>query len=65
MSKKISLTDKQQNLLMQIVTSRTHQQDHIERAKIILLSSDGKTNKQIQSELSVTKPTVIKWHSRH
>lgn len=64
MSKKISLTDRQQNLLMQIVTSRTHQQDHIERAKIILLSSDGKTNKQIQSELSVTKPTVIKWCSR-
>src|ERR1700733_2878266 len=63
-AKQISLTNKQQNILMQIVTSRTHQQDHIERAKIILLSSDSKTNKQIQSELSVTQPTVIKWRNR-
>ena len=63
-AKQVSVTNKQQNILMQIVTSRTHQQDHIERAKIILLSFDSKTNKQIQSELSVTQPTVIKWRNR-
>ena len=64
MSAQISLTNKQQKVLLQIITSRTHQQDHIERAKIILLASEGKTNKKIQSELNVTQPTVTKWLSR-
>ena len=43
MAAQISLTNKQQKVLLQIITSRTHQQDHIERAKIILLASEGKT----------------------
>ena len=63
-AEQLSLTNKQRNVLMQIVTSRTQQQVHIERAKIILLSSDGRQNKQIQSELNVTQPTVIKWRTR-
>ena len=63
-AEQISLTNKQQNTLVLIATSRTHQQDHIQRAKIILLSFNGKKNKQIQSELNVTPPTVIKWRSR-
>ena len=48
-AEQISLTNKQQNTLVLIATSRTHQQDHIQRAKIILLSFNGKKNKQIQS----------------
>ncbi len=64
MSAQISLTNKQQNVLLQIITSRTRQQDHIERAKIILLAFEGKANKKIQSELNVTQPTVTKWLSR-
>lgn len=64
MSAQISLTNKQQNVLLQIIASRTHQQDHIERAKIILLASEGKANKKIQSELNITQPTVTKWLSR-
>ena len=51
-------------ILNQIVTSRAHRQDHIERAKIILLSSNAKQDKQIRSELDLTQPTVSKWRNR-
>jgi DNA-binding CsgD family transcriptional regulator len=47
-----------------MITSRTQRQDHIERAKIILLSSSGKKNQQIGSELNVAQTTVIKWRNR-
>ena len=63
-AKPISLTNKQQDVLTQIITSRTQQQAHIQRARIILLAFNGKNNKQIQSELNVTQPTVIKWRRR-
>lgn len=63
-AKRVSLTNKQREVLNQIVTSRTQRQDHIERAKIILLSSNTKQDKQIRSELDVTQPTVSKWRNR-
>lgn len=63
-AKPISLTNKQHNVLTQIITSRTHRQDHIQRAQIILLAFNGKNNKQIQSDLNVTQPTVVKWRKR-
>ena len=42
---RVTLTNKQRDVLNQIVTSRTQWQDHIERAKIILLSSNAKQDK--------------------
>ncbi len=60
---RVTLTNKQRNVLNQIVKSRTQRRDHIERAKIILLSSD-KQDKQIRSELDLTQPTVSKWRNR-
>ena len=50
-AKRVTLTDKQRDILNQIATSRTQRQDHIERAKIILLSSNARQDKQIKSEL--------------
>ena len=35
--RKITLTEKQRDVLSQIVTSRTHRLDHIDRAQIILI----------------------------
>ena len=52
-AKRVTLTDKQRDILNQIATSRTQRQDHIERAKIILLSSNARQDKQIKSELDV------------
>ena len=60
---RVTLTNKQRNVLNQIVKSRTQRRDHIERAKIILLSS-AKQDKQIRSELDLTQPTVSKWRNR-
>lgn len=63
-AKRVTLTNKQRDVLNQMVTSRTQRQDHIERAKIILLSSNAKQDKQIRSELDLTQPTVSKWRNR-
>ena len=38
-AKKVTLTEKQRDTLNQIITSRKHRLDHIERAKIIIFSS--------------------------
>ena len=46
----VTLTEKQRNILIQIATSRTQREDHVERAKIILLSSNGRQNKYIEIE---------------
>ena len=62
--RKITLTEKQRDVLSQIVTSRTHRLDHIERAQIILLSSTLKPNVQISRELSISISTVKKWRKR-
>jgi transposase len=63
-AKKITLTEKQCDVLSQIVTSRTHRLDHIERAQIILLSSALKPNVQISQKLSISISTVKKWRNR-
>lgn len=63
-AKRVTLTSKQRDVLNQIVTSRTQRQDHIERARIILLSSNARQDKQIKSELDLTQPTVRKWRNR-
>lgn len=60
----VTLTEKQRNILIQIATSRTQREDHVERAKIILLSSNGRQNKYIGNELKMAQPTVIKWRTR-
>jgi len=62
--RKITLTEKQRDVLSQIVTSRTHRLDHIDRAQIILLSSTLKPNVQISRELSISISTVKKWRKR-
>jgi biotin-(acetyl-CoA carboxylase) ligase len=63
-AKKITLTEKQCDVLSQIVTSRTHRLAHIERAQIILLSSALKPNVQISQKLSISISTVKKWRKR-
>ena len=63
-AKKIRLTEKPCDVLSQIVTSRTHRLDHVERAPIILLSSALKPNVQISQKLSISISTVKKWRKR-
>jgi hypothetical protein len=63
-AKKVTLTKKQFDTLNQIVLSRTHRPDHIERANIILFSSESKQDKDIGQELDIVPRTVRKWRKR-
>lgn len=64
-SKAIILTDKQRIVLNQIATSRTHRQDHIDRANIILLCTDSKNNNvHIAKTLGIHKITVANWRKK-
>lgn len=56
----IQLTQDQIRYLQEIVNSRTCQIRHQERAKIILLRSEGQTYAQIEQEVGVSSPTVAK-----
>ena len=60
----IDLTIKQRELLDQISSSRTSKQAHVERARIILLSAEGKSNYQIGKELGVSADCASKWRER-
>ena len=65
LSKPITLTDKQRIALHQIAVSRTHRQDHIDRANIILLCADPKNhNNLIAKKLNVHSATVRKWRKK-
>ena len=63
-SKKVTITKKQSDALNQIVMSRMHRLDHIERAKIILFSSELTQDKDIAHELGIIPRTVRKWRER-
>jgi len=63
-AEKPNLSEKQTNFLKEVVRSRTARQDHIQRAKIILKSSEGKSDSKIAKELKMRRPTVGKWRQR-
>lgn len=63
-AKKVTLTEKQKDVLKQIITSRTHRADHIVRAQMVFLSTTSKSNAQISQELLVSLSTVKKWRNR-
>jgi putative transposase len=60
----IILTTEEKVVLTARVKSPTTAQRDVLRAKIVLLASAGKLNIEIQEELKVTKPVVIKWRKR-
>ncbi len=58
------LSNKQAALLNQIESSRTERSDHSIRASIILMASQGKTNKEIAKSLQIERGTAGKWRHR-
>ena len=51
-------------MLEQIVRRSKSQQQHVKRAQIILLGSDGFGNVQIADRLCVDRKTVYHWRER-
>jgi len=60
----IELTKEQRELLNEIGNSRTSERAHVERAKIILLCAEGKTNYRIGKELGISEQVALKWRKR-
>jgi len=60
----IELTLEQRELLNQVSNSWTSNQAHVERARIILLSAERKTNYQIGIDLGVSAHCASKWRER-
>ena len=60
----IELIPEERQSLERIVRSPSAEQREVIRARIVLLAADGLRNEQIQRELSVSKPVVVKWRAR-
>jgi putative transposase len=61
---KIELIPEERQSLERIVRSPSAEQREVIRARIVLLAADGLRNDQIQRDLGVSKPVVVKWRAR-
>lgn len=55
----------QRQQLEKLCNGRTTEKQLAERANIVLLCAQGKTNQQVALELKTSRPTVIKWRRRY
>lgn len=60
----LTLTDEERNELNRLVRRRSTPQAMVLRARIVLLSGQGRTNRQVAETLKVSMPTVGKWRKR-
>jgi transposase len=63
-SKQVVLTEKQEAKLRSVAKSSTSRSDHIQRAKIILLSAEGNSSRKIGNELGLSRVTTGLWRGR-
>src|SRR5687768_3579506 len=61
----VKLTDSERAALEERARSQTLPQREVERARIVLLSADGKSNAEIQSALGVSRTKVQRWLDRY
>jgi len=60
----ITLADEKRKALEKVVKRHSTAQQMVERAKIILLADEGKSNRQISRELSISIDMVRLWRRR-
>ncbi len=60
----IELSEQECRELKRLCSSRSISVGFHQRVRIVLLSSEGKTNKQIAAELGLSQPTVSQWRNR-
>ena len=63
-AREVKLTQRIENILEKYSKSRTLPANQIERAKIILLASQGRNNQEISEKVSGNQDTVSKWRTR-
>ena len=63
-AKKVELTDGMRNIFQKIANSRTRPLNQIQRSKIILLASEGKSNSEIEKIVGIKHDAVSKWRCR-
>lgn len=64
MKNPLILSEQQRQLLLSFSNSRKESKNHIQRSRIILLSSEGKTAIKIATSLGINPVTVSKWRGR-
>ncbi len=63
--KPLVLNEEQRMQLMALSHSRTVPHGLVERAKIVVLAAEGKSNTEISERLHLSKPCVGKWRQRY
>jgi putative transposase len=63
--KPLALDEEQRMQLRTLAHSRTVPQGLVERANIVLLAAEGKSNTEISEHLHLSKPCVGKWRQRY
>lgn len=63
-AERIELTVEQRCILEEWVRASSTEQRLVERARIVLLASQGRSNEQIAGELGVVRQTAAKWRER-
>ena len=61
---KPNLTEKQSQILCEIINSRTSRHDHIQRAQIVQKSTEGLSDKKIAKLLNIGRIAVATWRKR-
>ena len=60
----LPVTVRQRAVLQQIIRRNKSQQQHVRRAQIILMGSDGLGNGQMADRLCIDRKTVYHWRAR-
>ncbi len=60
----IRVTERQRQMLEQVVRASTSPQGLATRARVVLAASEGTSNRRIAMELGVTRPVVQVWRGR-
>lgn len=61
---KVSLSDKQRDLLKHLCRRQTSSQRLVRRARTILLAAEGSSNESISTQLDISRTTVSLWRQR-
>ena len=61
----VILTDQDARTLRRWTRSTSVRAGRVQRARIVLLAADGKTNTEIATTVGCSRPAVIRWRSRY